>query len=53
MECERISAYGTGCDLEAGHDGGHARHYPDYTVRWDDESDRRFVDAESRKPLGT
>ena len=53
MKCERVSAFGTACDLEAGHDGDHQRHYPDKTITWNEDADRRFVDRESRKGLGT
>lgn len=57
MKCERISSLGTSCDLEAGHDGDHEKHYPDHPgyppSRWNDDVDRRFVDRESRRGLGT
>lgn len=54
MKCERISAVGTPCDLEAGHDGDHSITYPGYkTLTWNEDADRRFVDRESRKGLGT
>ena len=48
------SVVGTGCDLEAGHDGDHVRTYTDgRTVTWNADGDRRFVDHESRRTLGT
>ena len=56
--CERISMLtGTGCDLAAGHEGDHVRTYTNtvkpYSVRWSDEGDRRGVDRESGRTLGT
>jgi hypothetical protein len=57
MKCPKYSSVGTGCDLEAGHDGDHIRYYaehPGYPPRsWSEESDRRFADNEGRKKLGT
>ena len=53
-QCSKHSALGTGCDLDAGHDGDHVKDYPGYrTITWNDEQDRTFVDSEGRKKLGT
>ena len=55
--CPRISAVGTPCDLEVGHEGPHIRHYPDHPgyppSRWTDEGDAKFMEAEGDKRLGT
>ena len=55
MKCPKISMLtGTACDLDEGHEGDHQRHYEGYrTIRWNDEADKRAVDQESRKKLGT
>ena len=56
--CQRVSMLtGTGCDLAVGHEGEHVRTYTNtvapYSVRWADEGDRRGVDREADKTLGT
>jgi len=55
--CTRISALGTPCDLEAGHGGKHQKTYHEAhgprTVSWDDEGDRRFLEGQQDKRLGT
>ena len=60
MKCTAIAHLtGTGCDLDAGHEGDHVRTYTEadgattpYSVSWNEERDRRAVDREARKPLG-
>lgn len=49
---------GTGCDLEAGHDGNHVRTYTEgvtkpYSVTWNEDADRRVIDVESTRKQGT
>lgn len=61
MKCDKHSMLtGTGCDLEAGHDGKHVRTYTEadgaaepYSASWSDDADRRAVDSEAGKKLGT
>ncbi len=59
MKCPKISmSTGTPCELEAGHDGKHQMTYTvnvpkPYTVYWTEDADRRLIDQESRKKLGT
>ena len=53
-QCPKISAIGTPCDLEEGHDGPHSVTYPDLPTRtWTDEGDRRFMDSQKGLGLGT
>lgn len=59
MKCEKFSMLtGTGCDLEAGHDGNHVRTYTEgvtkpYSVTWNEDADRRVIDVESTRKQGT
>ena len=55
MKCERVSAVGTPCELEEGHEGPHSITYPDGlpTRTWTDEGDRRFMDSQKGLGLGT